>query len=441
VEAPRSFLPGALLVLVFSLHHVSHLFTWRILKGPKTRWYNVCVVFKGRDENRRKEVMRKDFGAYFKKLEKLTTTRLNQEATQLVLSEKRSMAALVAHLAEIARRKAHLKLGYKNLFDYCVRKLGLSEGSAGLRIQVANVCREIPAILEALSENRITLSVAGLLAPHLGADNAGELLSLCEGKTKSEVKEILVALNPKPVVESGIRRKPLPGQNRRTQPEESSREGPGSNEPPLGPGGSLSFESTSTVEPARPEIYNYRFAAGKAFRDKVERLGEVLGIERPERHLEELFEKALDIALDRKDPRKKHERRMKRTAARESSSTRPAENTPEDKKDKEDVTPPSPRSRHIPAEVRERVLERAGYQCEYRSGETRCTQRTGLELDHYEVPYGKGGDHSEENLRVLCRRHNLLCAEQEYGEDFVREKIRERRYAMSGGASERAACG
>ena len=74
--------------------------------------------------------------------------------------------------------------------------------------------------------------------------------------------------------------------------------------------------------------------------------------------------------------------------------------------------------------VRERVLERAGYQREFTGiGGVRCTARAGLEFDHIE-PYGKGGARrGEENLRALCQGHNLFSAAQEFGEDFIKGKI------------------
>ena len=75
--------------------------------------------------------------------------------------------------------------------------------------------------------------------------------------------------------------------------------------------------------------------------------------------------------------------------------------------------------------LKELLLKRSGYQCEYRSGETRCTQRTGLEIHHDIVPYGKGGGHSEANLLVFCKSHNLFCAEREYGRAFLERKISE----------------
>ncbi len=89
-------------------------------------------------------------------------------------------------------------------------------------------------------------------------------------------------------------------------------------------------------------------------------------------------------------------------------------------------------SRYIPSSVRERLLERAGYQCEFRGpGGVRCTARTRLEVDHIN-PIGKGGSCEEENLRVLCRGHNLLAAAREFGEEFMRGKIegRKRRAAV-----------
>ncbi len=85
------------------------------------------------------------------------------------------------------------------------------------------------------------------------------------------------------------------------------------------------------------------------------------------------------------------------------------------------------RSRYIPSSRRERAFARASYQCEYHGpGGVRCTERTGLEIDHV-VPYAQGGTNSASNLRVLCPSHNQFVAAQEFGEAFVRGKVEERR--------------
>src|SRR5215510_4269268 len=95
------------------------------------------------------------FPACFERLESLSTEELDRSALDLVGTENRTVAQVIAHLAEIARRKADLERGYASLFEYCVRRLGLSEGSVALRIQVANVARRFPQVLTHLAEGRI----------------------------------------------------------------------------------------------------------------------------------------------------------------------------------------------------------------------------------------------------------------------------------------------
>ena len=73
---------------------------------------------------------------------------------------------------------------------------------------MANVSRRFPQILVALAENRLSLTVAGHLAPHLREDNVDKLLSDCAGMTKRAVEEYLVALCPKPVFNPSIRKRP-----------------------------------------------------------------------------------------------------------------------------------------------------------------------------------------------------------------------------------------
>ncbi len=150
----------------------------------------------------------------------------------------------------------------------------------------------------------------------------------------------------------------------------------------------------------------------------------------------QILEKALDLALERKDPKKKLERRKKK----ETSRSRPRPDEVSSKNERKNESDPTPRrSRYIPSSLRERLLERASYQCEYRGLEgVRCTERTGLEIDHIE-PYAKGGTTGETNLRVLCRGHNLFLAVEEFGEEFVARKV-ERKRRQTSSASPAGRC-
>src|SRR3972149_4766111 len=84
------------------------------------------------------------FKTYFETLEGLSTEELDRSAEKLVRAEKRNLALVIAHIAEMSRRKGQLGRGYKNLFEYSTRRLNLSEGSIARRIQVANVSRRFP---------------------------------------------------------------------------------------------------------------------------------------------------------------------------------------------------------------------------------------------------------------------------------------------------------
>jgi hypothetical protein len=83
-------------------------------------------------------------------------------------------------------------------------------------------------------------------------------------------------------------------------------------------------------------------------------------------------------------------------------------------------TDTTPKSRHIPAAVKRAVHERDGGRCTYRDTRgRRCTRRHDLEFHHEGTPFGRGGGHSPEDVRLMCRSHNLLRAEEEYGEEVM----------------------
>lgn len=381
--------------------------------------------------------MVKEIKAYFETLEGLTTQALAHSAEKLVRAEKRNVALLIAHIAEMSRRKAELACGYKNLFTYCVEKLHLSEGSVAMRIQVANVVKRFPQLLVVLADNRISLTVAAHLAPHLREDNVDKLLSDCAGMTKRAVEVYLVEVKPKPVFNPSIRKRPSSKRSSDKAREEGQQEATQERQQPKQPGQSPSTEETPSqpppspspnlLEPARAEVFNFRFSADKNFKEKFERLAEVLGVENPLKNMAEVFERAMDISLEKKDPKKKLERRleMERKRGAVQKKARPDEvasagGAPSGS-DNEAT------SRYISSEVRERVYARAAYQCEFQAPDgTRCSSRTGLEIDH-ERPFAIYRSHDERHLRLLCRRHNRFQAERVYGAEFIRTKIEEKK--------------
>lgn len=60
----------------------------------------------------------------------------------------------------------------------------------------------------------------------------------------------------------------------------------------------------------------------------------------------------------------------------------------------------------------------------------RCPATHGLEFDHIK-PFALGGESLESNLRLTCKPHNLLNAENAFGKEFMKQcfqrlKLRER---------------
>ena len=391
---------------------------------------------------------------YFEKLNKTESHDLDIKVCDLVKKEKQHTALIIAHIAEIGRRKYHLELGYKNLFEYCRVRLNLSDGSIWRRTQVAGVCRRFPHLLAALFEGGINLTDASLIAPHLTSDNADELISAAGRMTNRELKKYLAGIAPKEQFEPSIRS--IPSKEPSSSAAETNESDAGKAQPADAASQAEALQAEQTgrtasserkepapiFEPATEKRYNIRFSAGEGFTEKLNRLAEVLGIECAQKHMEQILEKALDVALDKKDPKRALERRRKREEKKKAkqAKTRPSEesgntasppdNTKEKKVQHNDQPADKQVTRHIPQEVRERVLERAGYQCEYFGPDgTRCSARAGLQVEHT-LPFGVYKTNDERHLKAFCAAHNRFAAESFYGQAFMEQKIQARREAQ-----------
>ena len=63
--------------------------------------------------------------------------------------------------------------------------------------------------------------------------------------------------------------------------------------------------------------------------------------------------------------------------------------------------------------------KRDGSRCAYRDKQgRRCSKRHDLEF-HHRRPFGRGCGHTPENLALMCKAHNALLAERDYGEEVM----------------------
>ena len=286
---------------------------------------------------------------------------------------------LIVLLIEVDERRLHLTTACSSLFDFCRRRLGMSEGAAFRRINAARLAARFPGLLAHLQRGATHLSTLVLLRDFLTAENVDELVAATSGKTKREIQEVLVARAPRPDVPSLLRKLPAA----------------------TAAAASPSAEAAH-LEPLSPERYRLQLTASAALRDKLERARELMRHRNPSGDLAAIVESALDALLE-----KLEKDRLAKTT-RPAKSARPA---------KEGV---------VSSAARREVFERDGEQCAFHDTEGRqCPARGFLEVDHV-AARARGGSGAAANLRILCKAHNRLHAEEVFGREHVEEKIRMR---------------
>ncbi len=167
-----------------------------------------------------------------------------------------------------------------------------------------------------------------------------------------------------------------------------------------------------------------RVTIDRALKEDLETLACLLSHKVPDGNLGAVLREAVRCAIEKHGKRRgavKPERERKPVA---SKARRRGEREP------------------IPADVKRAVWERDGGRCTYLSPEgRRCECRFRLELDHIQ-PVALGGPSTVANLRLRCRAHNALHAEETFGrEHMARFRRAERTRSRTGEstlASERA---
>jgi hypothetical protein len=346
-------------------------------------------------------------------LRSIPDDELLQRLARLMDDSRRVEADLVAHIGEVDERKLFLREASPSMFCYCTDVLHLSEAEAYLRITAARASRRHPVLLAMLRDGRLHLSGRAKLAPHLTPENRDLLLTRATHRSKSEIEKLLAELYPRPDAPSRMRRLPTRHEipltaaiatNSSPTAPAASDGAPGHNL--AAPQGQLRPDRArdpapapelpmAHVEPLAPGRYKVQFTASAELHDKLERLQALMRAKVPDGDVAAIIDHAVTETLERLEAR--------RFAVTKAPRSRLSE---------ADI---SPRTRRIPAAVRRVVHARDGGRCRYVDEHgRRCTAREGLEYHHCR-PFGFGGDHSPENVRLMCRGHNRFLAELDYG--------------------------
>lgn len=345
-------------------------------------------------------------------------------ATQRLLREERKLSArLLVHLGEVDARQLYRQHAYSSMFEYCVQALHLSEAEAYLRIGAARTGRRFPHVLQMFAAGELHLSALKLLAPVLDATNCDDLLAAARFKSKRELELLLAQRRPLPDVPSVIRK--LPPDTSASRTDSSSQTellsvaattGPAERAPNAEP---CPAQLAPAPEPAVPapvlpppsqafsplgsQRYKLQLTASKPLHDKLRQAQSLMRHELPDGDVAQVLERALDLLIAD---------RMKKRFGQTAEPRRARK-----------AAEPKPGSRHVPNEVRRAAFARDEGRCTFVSADgKRCEQRGWLEL-HHEDPFARGGPATLENIRLMCRPHNRLLAERDYGRAFVQQRI------------------
>jgi len=141
-------------------------------------------------------------------LRSVSDAQLCSGLSLLLANGYRTEARIIAHMAEVEQRRLHLKAGGASLFDYCTKRLELSNNEAFHRITAARIARRFPVVFTLLEQRELHLTAICLLRDHLTPSNHAELLAEASHKTKWQIQELLARRFPRPDAESRIRKLP-----------------------------------------------------------------------------------------------------------------------------------------------------------------------------------------------------------------------------------------
>ena len=348
------------------------------------------------------------FMALNTRLDLLSNALLLERTATLVASANRNLAELLLHLGEVESRKLFRDAACSSMFGYCTERLGLSEGAAYKRITVARVARKFPAVVEMIADGRLHLSGAKTVAPVLTRENHVAVLREAAGMSARMVERLVVRFQPKPDAPDLVRR--LPDARVDEAPKHTGAgpvttptavlSRPVSNAPvPLRPDAPRPSHKP-TVAPLSEHRFKIQFSASSGLRERLVRAQELMGT--GSHDLEAVFEKALDALIGELERKKRAKTKRPQRKERLAKSG----------------------SRHIPQRVKREVATRDGEQCTFVDDEgRRCAERRGLEF-HHQRAFARGGEATALNVAMLCRPHNTLEAEREFGSEHMRRARR-----------------
>lgn len=345
-------------------------------------------------------------------LKSLSSEQLVNEVKALIVKERQISRALIERIAEVDRRRLYLKFACSSLFDWMTRDLGYSSSAAFRRIEAARLLQRLPNVAEKIENGRLNLSTVAKVqtfvrqeekrtGQKMALDQHTALLQKVEAKSSNAAEQILLQQLPL-AAKMHDRVKKLDAQLTRLNL-------------------TLSEKQINDLKRVK-ELLSHRMPHA-SFAEIIQFLSEnFLRLNDPLSKKMITLQQETDANCKKPNreglaPKNKHKHQL--NSARSNVNISPSPTAAAAVKQYRSV-----RSA-IPSAIRRAVIQRDQSRCQWHhpvSGRV-CGSRHRIEIDHI-LPVAKGGNHSFENLRCLCRGHNLFAAALIFGEAKVRNLVR-----------------
>ncbi len=307
-------------------------------------------------------------------LKYISNSDLLSRTENLVQTERKIMHLVLTHILEIIDRKLYAELGFNSMFSMMTKKYGYSEPSAIRRIDAAKLLRKIPEVADRLKSGALNLSQAVQLQKCLEIEakngdavsesRTHEILDLLENCNSFETKQVLAQEFDMPLKIQEIVR---------PQKDESVR-----------------LEITFTKEQFE------ELKKAKSLLSHVAQSGSWVEV----------------ISMMAK---KFNQSKLGKLKSENNSKPKKSTSVTEVRDIKSNnVSLPTPvlRRPYISVSLKRRIYSQAQGCCQYQSPDgNRCGSQFQVQIDHI-TPVAWGGETLLENMRLLCRTHNLLAAQQ-----------------------------